>query len=274
MTIETIILIGALAFFAELLDSSLGMMYGTILSPLLIIVGFDPFVVIPSILLSQAMGGLIAAIFHHKHDNADFRPKTTNPRIIVNKIKELGLIETFKRGFSRDFKIAFVVSILGMLTTVLAVFIAVSISKVFLKAYIGVLVLAMGVILLSRMRFKFTWKKILAIGLLSSFNKGLSGGGFGPVVTSGQMIAGNSPKKSIAATTLSEAPICFVGFLTYALVKGFNNWTFLAVLSMGAIIAAPLGALLTKRMNEKMMRPLLGILALCLGAWMITKLFL
>jgi len=272
MTVEIIILIGALAFFAELLDSSLGMMYGTILSPLLIIMGYDPFVVVPSILLSQAVGGLVASVFHNKFANAEFRPKTTSPRKIVSKIKELGLIESFKRGFAKDFKIAFAVSALGILATIFAVVVAISVSKTFLKTYIGILVLVMGIILLSKLKFRFTWKKIVAIGLISSFNKGLSGGGFGPIVTSGQVIAGNSPKRAIAATTLSEAPICLVGFLTYALTKGFDSWTFLAILSTGAIIAAPIGALLTSKMNEKNMRPLLGILAIGLGAWMLTKL--
>ena len=274
MAIETIILIGALAFAAELLDSSLGMMYGTILSPLLIIMGYDPFVVVPSILLSQALGGLIASIFHNKFANAEFRPKITNPKKIVGKIRDLGIIESFKRGFTKDFKIAFAVSALGILATIFSVIVAVNVSKTFLKTYIGVLVLVMGVVLLSKLSFKFTWKKIIAIGLISSFNKGLSGGGFGPIVTSGQVIAGNGPKRSIAATTLSEAPICLVGFLTYALTKGFDSWTFLAVLSAGAIIAAPLGALLTSKMNEKKLRPLLGILALGLGIWMLAKVFL
>jgi len=274
MAIETIILIGVLAFAAELLDSSLGMMYGTILSPLLIIMGFDPFIVVPSLLLSQAAGGLLAARFHHKYNNADFKPKTINAKKIKSKIKEIGFIESFKRGFGKDFKVVFVISALGVVATVLAVLLAVNLPKSFIKTYIGILVLVMGVVLLSKAKFKFTWKKMLGVGLISSFNKGLSGGGFGPVVTSGQIIAGNNPKGAVAATTLAEAPICLAGFLTYVLTKGFSSWYFLLALSIGAILAAPFGALLTSKMNEKKMRPLLGILALVLGIWTLTKVFL
>ncbi len=274
MVIETIILIAVLAFLAELLDSSLGMMYGTILSPLLIIMGYDPFVVVPSILLSQAGGGLVASIFHHKYSNADFKPKIVNFKKIKSKIKEIGLMESFKRGFSKDFKIAFVISTLGVIATILAVLLAVNLPKSFIKIYIGILVLIMGVILLSRVKFRFTWRRMIGVGLISSFNKGLSGGGFGPIVTSGQIIAGNNPKGAIAATTLAEAPICLVGFLTYMLTKGFSSWYFLLALSVGAIIAAPLGALLTSKMNERKLRPVLGILALVLGIWTLTKVFL
>ncbi len=49
MSIEMILAL-VLAFVCEMIDLSLGMLYGTILSPVLTIVGFDPLVVVPSIL--------------------------------------------------------------------------------------------------------------------------------------------------------------------------------------------------------------------------------
>ncbi len=273
MAIESMILITLLAFIAELIDSSLGMMYGTILSPVLIIMGFNPFVVVPSILLSQAVAGFTASIFHNKFANAEFRPKAKNLRKIRGKIKELGLKETAKRGFTKDFKIVFIISALGVVATILAVLVAVNLPKIVLKIYIAILVLIMGGVLLSKATFRFSWKRMLSIGILSSFNKGLSGGGFGPVVTSGQIIAGNNPKASIAATTLAEAPICLTGFITYALTKGFSAWYFLGLLTLGALAAAPLGALLTSKLNDKLTRPLLGLLAVGLGVWMLIVLF-
>ena len=56
-----VIIILFVAFMCEFLDSSLGMGYGTILSPFLIIAGFDPLLVVPSTLISQALAGLSAA---------------------------------------------------------------------------------------------------------------------------------------------------------------------------------------------------------------------
>jgi uncharacterized membrane protein YfcA len=64
----------------------------------------------------------------------------------------------------------------------------------------------MGILLLSRKKFTFSWKKIYLIGILSGFNKGLTGGGFGPVTTAGQMIGGRNGKNSIGTTTFAEAP--------------------------------------------------------------------
>ncbi|GAG43524.1 unnamed protein product, partial [marine sediment metagenome] len=90
MSIETIILIVLGAFVCEFIDASMGMMYGTILSPVLIIAGFEPVLVVPSILLSQAIGGFIASMFHHRFRNVNLALKTINPKIIARKISELG----------------------------------------------------------------------------------------------------------------------------------------------------------------------------------------
>lgn len=150
--------ITALAFLCELTDSSLGMGYGTILSPLLICLGYDPMLVIPSVLFSQAVGGFIAATFHHEVKNMDIG-----------------------HG-KKDSQIIYAIAAGGILATILAVFISVSIPKKILIGYIGFLVLVMGaLILFKRNGYKFSWAKIIILGIISSFNKGISGGGFGPV---------------------------------------------------------------------------------------------
>ena len=250
----------------------MGMMYGTILSPVLIIAGFEPVLVVPSILLSQALGGFTASIFHQRFRNVDFALKTTNPKVIVKKLSEMGYIESFKRGTTNDFKVFFCVSSLGIVATIIAALIAISIPKAFLKTYIGILVLVMGLILLWGPKFRFSWKKMIAVGLLSAFNKGLSGGGFGPVVTSGQVIAGRDGKSSIGATTFAEVPICIAGFLTFLITKGISNWKLVIFLSMGALLGAPLGALLTSKFkSEKKLKIILGILTLVLGIWTLIR---
>ena len=58
---------------------------------------------------------------------------------------------------------------------------------------------------------------MLLVGLVSAFNKGLSGGGFGPVVAGGLVIVGQEAKAAIATTTAAEVPVCIAGFLTYAI---------------------------------------------------------
>jgi len=268
MTLDFINII-PLALIAELVDSSLGMMYGTLLSPLLIIMGFEPIDVVPAILFSQALGGGVATIFHQYYKNADFKPATLNPRRIKNGLKRYGWIGAFRRGFNHDFKIAFTISVLGVLATIFAAVIAINVSKNFLRTYIAVLVVIMGLLLFKRKKFLFSWKKITALSIVSAFNKGLSGGGFGPVVTAGQVIAGNEPKSSVAVTTLAEVAICLTGFATYWWLGKFDAWPLLIVLTIGAVAGAPAGAFLTSKINEQKLRPLLAVVTTLLGLGML-----
>jgi len=258
-------------FLGEFIDSSIGMLYGTILSPVLIIAGYDPRVVVPSILLTQAMAGLVAAIGHHRLRNVDFSIDNG----ALKKRKGAGFINSLKKAMTRDSKVVIVVSVLGILAVVGASLVAVSIPEVALKTYIGVLVLVMGAILVSRSKFTFSWNKILGIGALSAFNKGLSGGGFGPVVTSGQMISGRGSKSAIGATTLSEVPICIAGFLAYLLRNRMSTWNLVVFLGIGAIVGALVGPHITAKIkSEKGMKIGLGILVIALGIWTLVKTWL
>lgn len=266
------VLIILLAAVAEFIDASMGMLFGTILSPVLIMLGYKPLVVVPSILIAQAIGGLIASSLHHRFKNVKFGLKIRSPEIVAEKIKEIGLAETIRRGISSDLRATLIISVLGILATVSSVLIAVNIPKKALESYIGILVLIMGIILLSKLKFTYTWKKILGIGLLSSFNKGLSGGGFGPVTTAGQVIAGRDGKASVGSTTLAEAPICITGFITYWLVKGISDWNLPLYLILGSMIGALIGPHFTSRFkNDKKLRKILGIIVLTLGLFTILK---
>ena len=65
--------IGAIAFLAEYVDSALGMGYGTTLTPILLMMGYEPMQVVPAVLLSELVTGLLAAMAHHVAGNANFR---------------------------------------------------------------------------------------------------------------------------------------------------------------------------------------------------------
>lgn len=267
------LLLVMMAFISEFVDASMGMGYGTILAPVLILMGIPPLIAVPSVLLSQAFGGGVAAIFHHKFRNADFDIK------------------------SPDTKVAMVIVSLGIISTILAACIAINIPSIYVKAYIGILVTVMGIIISSNRKFTFSWKKILGIGVLSSFNKAISGGGFGPVVTAGQMISGQDSKKSIAITTLTEVPICLIAFVVYCIglmVKetGMNilhmsvpeffsvlfsgaifSWELTLALILGSILVAPLGSLTTKIIRTERLSRIVGIIVIILGVLMLVKVF-
>ena len=265
------IIIMGLGLICEFIDSGLGMGYGTILSPLLIILGFDPLLVVPSILITQAIGGLSASIFHHKYKNVYFGLRSKNIKYIIKKIKEHGVIKSFKLGVSDDLKTVIIITSLGIIATITAVLIAVNISKTTLNIYIGILVLIMGLFLISGFIFKYSLNKMFIVGIISSFNKGMSGGGFGPVVTGGQMVLGKDHKGSIGCTTAAEFPICIIGFLLYLLTKGISNWSLIYSLGIGALIGGFTGPWLTKKINKKSLKIIVSILMITLGILILLK---
>jgi len=262
-----------IAFLAEYIDSTLGMGYGTILTPLLLIFGFNPLQVVPAVLLSELITGLLAGFTHHKAGNVNFKPKSTNIRYIIKKLKELGYAETFRRGVPIHLKIALVLAACSIIGTIAAVFIAVSISKFWLKLYIGVLVTVIGVVILFTLNknYKFSWKKILGLGFIASFNKGLSGGGYGPVVTGGQLLSGVKGRNAVGITSLAEGLTCAVGVAAYFLTKSIIDWRLAPYLIIGAVLSVPLSALTVKKMNTKKLTVIIGITTLFLGLFTIIQ---
>ncbi|MCM8813619.1 MAG: sulfite exporter TauE/SafE family protein [Candidatus Omnitrophica bacterium] len=286
--------VAALAFVCECIDAALGMGYGTILAPVLAIAGIEPIIATPAILFSQACGGFSAAFFHHRFANVSF------------------LLRSF------DLKFAVMVGGLGIIATIAAAMLAMQMPPAVLKWYIAGLVIFMGSLLLLRRRVvcaaehadtphtleavrqaeqprgNVSGRVMVLIGVISAFNKGLSGGGFGPVVTAGQILAGRRARASIGVTTLAEAPICLASFCAYVLLRTvrqypepvaaawpeYLRWLFsaevmrgelLAALTVGAMLAAPVGPWLTSKIKEQWLHRALGIFIIILGLWMMRN---
>jgi uncharacterized protein len=256
----------------EFVDSGIGMGYGTVLTPLLMAFGYNPLEVVPAILLSQAVGGLTATVFHHKHENVDVMPRTMNPGTILGALKTYGIVESFRRGFTDDMKKVLAIIVLGVVAAAVGSVLAVHVAPWVLNAYIGAMVTGIGILLLWGRTFQFSWKKLIAVGFFASFNKGFSGGGFGPIATGGQVVITDEHRSSIGRTTLAEAPICIIAFVTYVLQKGFTAYSLLAALCVGAAVGAVWGPMFTKRLSPKWVKLVLGLLLLVLGALMFLKL--
>lgn len=58
------IVIVIIAFFCEFIDSSLGMGYGTTLTPLLLLFGYEAIQIVPAVLLSEFITGKCSTGFH------------------------------------------------------------------------------------------------------------------------------------------------------------------------------------------------------------------
>jgi len=196
------------------------------------------------------------------------------------------------RNLTTDSKIILVLAGVGILTSIVAVVInVIFIENVYfnlsVKIYIGVMVLSMGVLTLAlrKRKIKFSMKRIIALGAISGFNKGLSGGGYRPVTVAGQMIAGREGKSALASSIFSKTAVCFVGVLTYIITHLFVNrsigesisWDFFElapILIIGKTLAAPLGALIVKKVDSKWLKVLVGGGTIVLGILSLVRITL
>lgn len=262
-----------LAFFAEYVDSSLGMGYGTTLTPLLLLMGYDPLQVVPSVLLSELITGLLAGFTHHTIGNVNFKPRTMNIKKIYVSLREIGVLNSIRLGFPPSLKVVLLISFCSIIGTIAAVFIAINLPKFYLKLYIGILVAVIGIVIIATINkeYSFSWKKITVLGLIASFNKGISGGGYGPVVVGGQLVSGVNEKNAVAITSLSEGLTCVVGVVTYILTKDIIDWVLAPYLIIGAVLSVPLSALTVKVLKGRVIKIIIGVFTITLGLVTILK---
>jgi len=250
--IEVSLLIGILifAFLCEFIDSSLGMGYGTAATPLLMLIGIPALEIIPAVLLSELITGLMSGIAHHKFGNVDFNVR------------------------SKHTKVTAVLALCSILGAIIAVNIVVNIPKFYLNLYIGLLVLSMGIIvfLTRNKQFGFSWKKIVGLGSIAAFNKGMSGGGYGPIVMSGQILSGVEDKSAVGITSVSEAITSFVGLVVFILLGSYINFELAIPMIIGASCAVPIAAYTTKRMNSIILKRSIALLTVVLGLVTLVKL--
>jgi len=112
-------------------------------------------------------------------------------------------------------------------------------------------------------------------GLSTGFfhhNKGMSGGGYGPVVTGGQIQSGVDGKSAVGITSLAEGLTCLVGIVAYVmLAKSLIDWKLAPWIIGGAIVSVPLAAVSVKKIKTKKLRLVIAMLIIILGSATIIK---
>lgn len=240
------------ALICEYVDSSLGMGYGTTLTPLLLLAGFEPLQIVPCILLSECVTGLAAGLMHHRDGNID----------LLRDRRAVGTL--------------ILLSALSTIGTVAAVTIALSIPRYWLTLIIAVIILSIGVLILATAKRQLRYRRghIIAVGAVAAFNKGLSGGGYGPLVTAGQVVSGLPAKHAVAITSLAESLTCAVGLVAYLLLHRDLDFALAVPLTLGAILSVPMATLTVRSLPEGLMRIGVGAATCLLGVLALAKLFI
>jgi uncharacterized membrane protein YfcA len=241
-----------LAFLTAVMDIIFGMGFGLTMTPLLLFLNYTPKEVVPSLLLSSLIGNIVSSYFNHRFKNADFSPG------------------------SRLFKIVMVIGGVGILGSIAGATANTGIPNFYLGLYIGILITGTGLFLLfnKTLTLTFSWTKLALLGLFGSFNKGISGSGFGPIITTGLIYMKVSEKEAVSVQSFSELFVSLVSFGTFLASGVLVNWDLTLSLSAGVAASAPLAAFIVKKADGRKLRAAIALVTTLLGAATLVNLFL
>ncbi|MBN1508192.1 MAG: sulfite exporter TauE/SafE family protein [Sedimentisphaerales bacterium] len=249
--------IGSLGWFAILgvafvtgyLDTCVGGGHGTMLTPTLILLGFPSKMVVPAILLSEIGIGILAAILHRRAGNIRLARGEQHRRVLL------------------------VLSACSLVGSIIAVTAAVKLPQRWVNLYIGLMIVAVGLLLATgwRSRRGFSMRRIIVLGTVAAFNKGISGGGYGPLLTGGQVLSGINEKGAVSITPLARGLTGLIAVTLYFAAKGALEPALALPLVIGSLLAIPVAVFTVTSVNAGVLRKGIVATILILGVLLVVR---
>jgi uncharacterized membrane protein YfcA len=238
------IIMGA-GFLAQLIDGTLGMAYGVSCSTLLLTFGLPPAVASASVHTAEVFTTGVSGLSHLLMQN-------------VNKM------------------LFFRIVVPGVVGAVIGAYL---ISEVLngdlIKPYISGYLLIMGLLILVKsFRLLATEERVRRLpllGLAGGFLDAVGGGGWGPIVTSNLIFQGKTPQETIGTVNTAEFFVAFFSTGVFLFFVGLDSWPVVLALILGGVLAAPIGALLARKVRPKIMMRLVGVVIILISLYTISK---
>ena len=226
---------------AQAIDGALGMAYGITSTSFLLATGATPAVASASVHIAEVFTTGVSGIAHLKFGN-------------VNKRLFLGLL------------------VPGIVGATAGAWLVSTIDGHVIKPFIAGYLLLMGLYVISKVFRKLpprreAPKHIAPLGLTGGFVDAVGGGGWGPVVTTTLVGTGQDPRTTIGSVNLAEFFLTFASAGVFAMLVGESPWLTVAGLVVGGLFAAPLAALLTKRLHTKALLAMVGSVIVAISAF-------
>ncbi|MGB5076598.1 MAG: sulfite exporter TauE/SafE family protein [Sphingorhabdus sp.] len=218
----------AVGFAAQLIDGALGMAFGVICSTLLVsVMGVAPARASAGVHLVEMFTTGASGISHILHKNVDWKL------------------------FSR-------IAIPGVIGGCTGAYLLASVHTEAARPLVMLYLTCIGFYLLYKaLTFSHEHKArdpkvTVPLGLIGGFLDASGGGGWGPVVTSNLLIQGTDPRKTIGTVNTAEFFLTFAVSMTFIMTIGLQAFTVVTGgLLLGGLLAAPLGALVAKRIEPR-----------------------
>jgi len=229
-------------------DGALGMAFGVITNTLLIsVLGVAPARASASVHIVECFTTAASGISHIAHGNVDWRlfGRLVIPGV-VGGISGAYLLSSIDAGVARPFVMAYL-------------------------ACIGIYLLWRAWEISHQHEHRAP-RYIAPLGLVGGFLDAAGGGGWGPVVTSNLLVQGSEPRRTIGTVNASEFVLTLTISATFLIALGAEAFTKAVFgLIVGGLIAAPIGALLVKRISPKWLLGLVGLVLLATSAFNVIK---
>lgn len=237
---RTLILIALVGLAAQLVDGGLGMAYGVTTTTLLLSIGANPAAASATVHLAEVGTTLVSGVSHWRFGNVDWR--------VVLTIGLPGAVGAF----------------LG--ATVLA-----GLDASTAKPLMSAVLLTLGVYILIRFTFRGPRRDRLGarvparllspLGLFAGFMDAAGGGGWGPVGTPALLADGRlEPRKVVGSINTAEFLVTVAASLGFLFALGSQgiDFTWVAALLLGGVIAAPIAAALVRFVPARVLGPAVG----------------
>lgn len=238
----TILLYVLVGFAAQMIDGALGMAYGVSSNTFLLSLGIPPAAASASVHMAEVVTTGVSGIAHWRLGNIDW-----------NLVKRL--------------------LIPGALGGIAGAYLLTSIDGNIIKPFVSAYLLIMGVVILVK-AFKYDPKphsgvhtaRVSALGVVGGFFDAVGGGGWGPIVTTTLVARGKDTRLTIGSVNLSEFFVTLAESITFVLTLNFfEYWQIILGLLIGGVIAAPIAAILAKRLPVKALMMMVGVIIILLS---------
>ena len=223
----------AIGFAAQMIDGAQGMAFGVISTTLLVSMGVPPAAASAGVHTVESFTTGVSGISHALHRNIDWR---LFARIVIP----------------------------GIIGGVLGAYVLTQVSAETARPIVLTYLAGIGIYLLWRglsHRHREREPKVVApLGLIGGFLDAAGGGGWGPVVTSNLLVQGANPRRTIGTVNTAEFFVTVTISATFIAALGWEAFTVATVgLLIGGVVAAPLGALVAKRVKADFLLTMVGV---------------
>ncbi|CAM4379143.1 hypothetical protein CR156_18025 [Stenotrophomonas lactitubi] len=220
---------------AQLVDGALGMAFGLVSSSVLLSMGLPPAQVSASVHTAEVFTTGASGVSHLVAGNVD------------------------KRLFFR-------LALPGALGGALGAYVLTQVPGDLIRPLIYLYLLVLAIIILARAAGRWMPKgeirRVPVLGFFAGLLDASGGGGWGPVATSTLLARGGQARTTIGTVNAAEFVVTLTISATFLLSMGVQHLQIVAGLLIGGMMAAPVAAVLVKRVKERWVLVAVGVLVL------------